>query len=462
VTRDFGNDTLQQLGRAAAGLRLTDLPAEGLQRAKQRVLDTLGCLVMGYHDGISSEIRDYVQAQGGRAEATLLPRGEKTTAALAGLAHAAYIFGLELSDAAPRGTVHPGSEIVSIALAVAERERLSGAAIIPALVAGYEIEIRFGRALHPSAFYKGWSTIGLLGILGPTVTSGHLLGLDAERMANAIGIALHLAPATTGRANQPGSVKWLVGGHACATGLLAAEMARRGTTGSRAVDAWLKVISDDAHPQRLLEGIDADGRFTQWELLSGVVTKYYAAPGPIATPIEAMFMLLEKHAIRADDIERIDADCTRRTAIFSQPNPSDELEARGSLPHCLALAVCKRDPALLLGPGYREPMIQDPAIRAMAAKVRITANEAYESQYPARSLARITLHLRDGKSVSLEADRSEIRRYLEPTDADIEAKFRLIAQPVLGEQKTKRIVDIAFGLERAGDTRELMQAMQAT
>jgi len=451
---------LQQLARAAAGLRLEDLPAEAVQRARQRVLDTLACLVMGYDEGIADEIRDYVRAQGGKSEVTLLPSGEQTTAALASLAHAGYIFGLELSDAAPRGTVHPGAEVVSVALALAEREGLSGAAIIPALVAGYEIEIRFGRALHPSAFYKGWSTIGLLGSIGPAVTAAHLLGLDADRMANAIGIALQLAPAAVGRANQPGSVKWLLGGHACATGLIAAEMASRGITGSRKIEAWLNVISDEAKPERLLEGIGEDGCFTQWELLSGVVTKYYAAPGPLATPIEAMFALLEKHDIPSDDIERIDADCTRRTAIFNGTNPSNELEARGSLPYCLALAACTRDPSLLLGPGYRARWLSDTGLRAMIQKVYITANEEYEAQYPARSLAKVTLHLRDSKSVSLEADRSEIRRYLHPTDAHIEAKFRMIAQPVLGDAKTARIVELAFGLEHLPAINELMQALR--
>lgn len=429
-------------------------------RARQRVLDTLACLVMGYDDGISDEVRDYVRAQGGRAEATLLPSGEKTTAALAALAHSAYIFGLELSDAAPRGTVHPGSEVVSVALAVAERQGLGGAAIVPALVAGYEIEIRFGRALHPSAFYKGWSTIGLLGPIGPAVTAAHLLGLDADRMANAIAIAMHLAPAATGRANQPGSVKWLMGGHACATGLLAAEMAARGVTGSRKTDAWLKVITDEAKPERLLEGIGADGRFTQWELLSGVVTKYYAAPGPLATPIEAMFMLLEAHDVRPESIERIDADCTRRTAIFDGRAPGNELEARGSLPYCLALAACTRDPSLLLGPGYRDRWLNDAAVSAMTARVHISANETYEAQYPARSLARITLHLRDGRQLSQEADRSEIRRYLHPTDADIEGKFRMIAEPVLGTAKTAGIVDLVFGLERLESLEPLVQALR--
>ena len=156
---------LQVMGRAAAGLRLANLPEEVLLRARQRVLDTLGCLVAGYHAGISDTVREYVRAQGGRPEVTLLPHGDKTTASLAALAHATYIFGLELSDAAPRGTVHPGCEIVSAALAIAERDGLGGERILPAVVAGYEVEIRFGRALHPHAFYQGWSTIGLLGYM---------------------------------------------------------------------------------------------------------------------------------------------------------------------------------------------------------------------------------------------------------------------------------------------------------
>src|SRR3954463_7941395 len=114
-------DPLPLLARAATGLRLETLPEEVLLRARQRVLDTIACLIAGYHGGISADIRAYVLEQGGAPEATLLPGGEKTTAALAGLAHATYIFGLELADAAPRGTVHPGCEIVSIALAAAEK-----------------------------------------------------------------------------------------------------------------------------------------------------------------------------------------------------------------------------------------------------------------------------------------------------------------------------------------------------
>ena len=449
------------MGQAAAGLRLKTLPAEVLTRAKQRVLDTIGCLVAGYEGGIATSIRDYVMEQGGRPEATLLPGGQKTTAALAGLAHATYIFGLELADAAPRGTVHPGCEIISVALAVAEKRGLGGAAILPAVVAGYEIEIRFGRALHPHAFYRGWSTIGFLGAIGPAVTAAHMMGLDAEHMDNAIGIALNIAPFATGRANQPGTVKWLVGGQACASGLLAAEMAARGTKGMRDVTGtWLNVISAENHPERLTEGIAADYTFAQWELLSGVITKYYAAIGPIASSLEAMFRLADEHDIRADDVEEIHADCPRRTAMFNKPRPENEIAARGSLPYCLAVAVCTRDPGQLLGPAYRPEALRDRKVLAMAEKVRITENEDYERQYPARSLARISVRLRGGVTHSLEIDRSEIERYLRPTDADIEGKFRLIATPVLGKAKTDTVVHWVQNMETMPNVELLMKALQ--
>ena len=98
MKRDEAPNPLAVLGLAAAGLRAEHLPAKVVKCCRQRILDTLGCMVAGYHAGIADAIRSYVLAQGGAHEATLLPHGQKTTAALAGLAHGSYIHGLELSD----------------------------------------------------------------------------------------------------------------------------------------------------------------------------------------------------------------------------------------------------------------------------------------------------------------------------------------------------------------------------
>jgi 2-methylcitrate dehydratase PrpD len=462
VTQSTQADPLVVLGRAAAALKLDNLPAEAVQRAKQRVLDTVGCLVASYQAGIAEEIRSFVLSQGGAPEATLLPGGQKTTVSLACLAHATYMHGLELTDAAPRGTVHPGNEIIPAALAGAEKRKLGGAAVIPAVVAGYEVEIRVGRALFPSAFYRGWWTPGLFGGIGSAVTMAHLLGLDAKGMDNTIGIVLNLLPTASAKANEEGeTIKWLIGGQSSAAGILAAEMAARSVKGMReVVKGWLPVLADKVLPEKLTEGIRADATFEQWELLSGVLTKHYATVGPLTASLDATFDLVTKNNIAADDIAEIHVDAMKRTAIFNTRHPENEVAARASLPYCLAVAVCRKDPALLLGPAFHENVLKDKAVWAAADKVRITENEDYERRYPAQSLARVTITLKNGKSFSQEEDRSARGRYLTPTDDDIEHKFRLIAKPVLGAAKTDKVIGIVRRLETLPDIGELVQALR--
>ena len=184
---------------------------------------------------------------------------------------------------------------------------------------------------------------------------------------------------------------------------------------------------------------------SQWELLSGVVTKYYGTVGPFASPLEALFQLIAQHRIRGEDVDEVHVDCPRRTAIFNKPHPESDHTARASLPYCIAVALHTGDAGQLLGPAYKPDRLRDPAVWALAERVRITQNDRYEAQYPARSLARVTVKLRNGEAHSLEVDRSEIKRYLTPSDADIEAKFRLIATPVLGQKKTDAVVSLEIG-----------------
>ena len=462
MTHAAFKDVLPLLGRAAAGLRFEDLPPHVVMRAKQRVFDTIGCLVAGYNAGIADEIRDYVLAQGGAAEATLLPGGQKTTVSHVCMAHATYMHGLELTDAAPRGTCHPGNEVVPPALAYAEKLNRSGAEVLAAVVAGYEIEIRFGRSVFPSAFYRGWWTPGLWGGIGSAVAAASLMKLDAVAMDNTLGIAVNLLPTAMIQANEEGNtIKWLLGGQSCAAGLVAAEMAARGVKGMRnVIGGFLPVLADKTLPERLTEGISDDAKFTFWEVAEGIVTKHYATVGPLFASLDAAFDLNTEHNIQAADIAEIHADVMKRTAVFNTVHPENDVAARGSLPYCLALAVCKRDPALLLGPGFAAELLRDPSIRAMASKVNITENEDYENQYPAHSLARITLKLRNGQRHSTVVDRSERGRYLTPTDADIEHKFRLLVAPVLGQAKTDVLVGLCQRFEMLADMRELIDTLR--
>jgi 2-methylcitrate dehydratase PrpD len=226
------------------------------------------------------------------------------------------------------------------------------------------------------------------------------------------------------------------------------------------VDGWMKMLADEVHAERILEGITEDGGFTQWELLSGVVTKHYATVGPLTSALDATFDLLKAHGFRPEEIVEIQVDCMRRTAIFNARHPENEVTARASLPYCLAVAVLKGDPAALLGPAFHEEVLRDPAVHAMADRVRITEKPEYEAQYPAKSLARVTITLADGRTVTQEVDRSARGRYLHPTDDDIENKFRLIAGPILGAERTETVIGLVRRLETLPDIGELVEALR--
>jgi 2-methylcitrate dehydratase PrpD len=92
--------------------------------------------------------------------------------------------------------------------------------------------------------------------------------------------------------------------------------------------------------------------------------------------------------------------------------------------------------------------------------VRITENEDYEKQYPARSLAYVTFKMKDGKTHAMEDDRNAHGRYLKPTDHDIEDKFRRVASPILGAAKAERVVDIVSRLETVTEVSELVVSLR--
>ena len=75
-------------------------------------------------------------------------------------------------------------------------------------------------------------------------------------------------------------------------------------------------------------------------------------------------------------------------------------------------------------------------------------------------LARVTLTLTNGKTVSAEVDRSERGRYLTPTDADIEEKTRLLATPVLGKAKTDKLIELGRRFETLPNMTELMDVLK--
>src|SRR4051794_6740319 len=228
-----------ELARYAASLRYEDLPSEVVACAKDAIIDTVAACICGSALPWSRIVIDYAERTGPGGTSRILGKGSTVQAPAAALANGALAHAFELDSLTrPGAGAHPGATVLPPALAVAQQPTTtaSGRDLIAAFVAGNEVMIRIGRATGHTNEARGFHAPGTTGPFGAAVACGHLLGLNAEKMANAIGIAGSLAGGLLEFAKGDGGmVKRLHLGRASEAGVLAASLAAAGFTGPRTV-----------------------------------------------------------------------------------------------------------------------------------------------------------------------------------------------------------------------------------
>src|SRR5262245_31167343 len=125
------------------------LPAIVTERAKLHLLDTLAAMISGSRLLPGKCAIDYVKTLGGTKEAGVMGTRIVTTAVNAALVNGVFGHADETDDTHPPSITHPGASIVPAALALAERHRLNGTALLRAVVLGYDIGARSTLALNP-------------------------------------------------------------------------------------------------------------------------------------------------------------------------------------------------------------------------------------------------------------------------------------------------------------------------
>ena len=193
VTRDIS----EFISRAA----IADVPIKVRETAKLHLIDGLATMIAGSDDGASRAIRNYILALDGKGEATVIGTVTKFAAQQAALANGVQGHVLDYDDtqlatlsSRPFGQqTHPTTPVLASALALAEKLRCTGAHFLTAYIAGVEVACRLGDAVSPSHYLDGFHPTGTFGTFGAAAACSHLLRLDKERCAWAIGIAGTLA-----------------------------------------------------------------------------------------------------------------------------------------------------------------------------------------------------------------------------------------------------------------------------
>ena len=182
-------DPEKTLAHFAATLRFEDIPKPVLRRAEDLMLDWLGSALAGKGVRPVEAIARFAAQMGpGQGDAQVLITRARTSPLFAAMVNAASSHVAEQDDVHNGSVFHPGSVVFPPGLAVAQTLGASGAELLSAAVAGYEVGVRVGEFLG-QAHYKVFHTTGTAGVLAAAATVGRLLRLSPEQMLDAFGSA---------------------------------------------------------------------------------------------------------------------------------------------------------------------------------------------------------------------------------------------------------------------------------
>ncbi len=367
----MSEDLAVTLSEHAARVSYEDLPPAAIAATKALLLNTLGITLAGHAASGSAQAVAYASGFTGSPAATILGSGVQVVAPFAAYANAALSNGHDFDDNFDPAPVHAGGAVVPSALAIAEsRGGVDGRDVLVAMAVGTDVICRLalGRASqNPSE--SPWHSTSLLGYFGSAVTVAKLLGLSAEGIANAIGLAYAMT-AGSKQCVVDGTPKAFQIGNAAQAGVLAALMSERGVQGAR----------NPLEGELGLFPVYFRGQYDRDRVLADLGTRHYAAemslkPYPSCrythSYIDATLDVFKQHSIAAQDVEAVVAHVSPGDRHVWEPEehkraPRAIIDATFSGHFAIANAVVNGSATLT---HYSETGIADPEVLAMARKV---------------------------------------------------------------------------------------------
>ncbi len=394
-------DETVRLADYAAALRYDDLPPDVVQRAKDCITDTVAVIVQGSSLPWSRIVVRYAQRNGAGGRSRILGAdGASVQAPAAALANGTLAHAFESDNLTrPGAGVHPGATLLPPALAVAQELGSGGRDLITAIVAGFEVMYRIGRATKHSNERRGFHAPGTTGPFGAAVAAGKLMRLDAAEMTNALGIAGSLACGLMefARSGTGAMVKRLHLGRAAESGVLAASLAADGFTGPRSVlegeAGFLKVFCTEWDVADLTRGLG-----NEFAMLN-LCLKRFPVHMTAQTAVQAIMEVRTEHGFDGSLVDRVVVAGNERMATVNNiRDPTDIMMAQYSIPFCVALALFRdpRNPS-----SFDELALADADIRAMCRNVAITVADP-----PTRiaGASMVKIWLKDGRCIGREVE----------------------------------------------------------
>ena len=431
----------QIFAKFGAELRPQDLSPEVIHHAKRAVIDWYAAWLPGSTEPPATLLEIALSDDLDRGSARLA-QGRLSTPRTAALINATAAHTVEVDDIYREAIYHPGAPTIAAALAIGQALGASGLAFLTAVVAGYEISTRIGAAMGRE-HYRFWHNTGTVGTFGAAAAASNLLKLDATAYTHALCTGATFAAGLQQAFRMDSMSKPLHAGHAAQAGLLAAQSAAAGVTGS------LDVIDGEAGFGKAM------GPGPEWEKsvltlgtvfhINSMTFKNHACCGHTFAPIDGALALQKQMDIQPHGIHRIQiATYLPALEVAGNFEPVTAAQARFSIPYVVATALLYGSVRLA---AFSSERLADLAIRDLMTRIELSVDPALDAAFPGQRAAHVRIELNDGRTASFYQPTRKGDPEAPLTDDDLSNKFRELVTPVLGLSPTTSLLKKLWHLE---------------
>lgn len=429
----------------AASLRFEDLPDAVVHEARRGVMDWLGCAIAGSTHATIKPLLAGVSALGSLEQVPVIAHGRKLGMMEAALVNGQMGHVLDFDDTHMEGVVlHTSSPVLAALLSAAQSGVFTGRELITAYALAFEAGVRTGKAA-PAHHDGGWHLTGTLGTIAAGIAVARFLGLDEKQMTHALGVATTQAAGM--QQNRGTMSKSFHAGRAAMSGLLAAFLAREGFDSSDEIlegrRGFVRIFSARSNPEALLDRLGSD-----WHLPRNGYKPY--ACGIVLHPAIDAVIDLRKHKIAPEDVAELKVIVNPATVrITGVEDPQTGLQSKFSIYHSAAVAFLDGNAGL---PQYSDARATAPEVVALRKKVRVGTDDSFR-----RDEAHAEIVSTSGQRFEVHVDHASGTADNPMSDAAMEAKFRLNAEPVLGAATTEKLVEMMWNLDTLKDVRDILK-----
>jgi len=377
TSKPAGIGATERIAAYVSATRFEQIPRETRETAKRLLLDGIGCMITGTRGSPANTAeRAYRQFGGvvdGGGGATVMVSGRRASARDAAFVNGITLYSVGVNDIHIPSGSHPGGCVVPAVLAVGEWKRAHGPEMLTAMITGYDVMGRLGRAMHDSHWQRGFHPTGTFGAFGATSAVACLLGLDAARTTAALGIAGSQAAGLKAYQTDGSFTLVFHAERSAQNGVEAALLASEGFTGPRTVledaQGFVAALSDFADLSALTSELGVT-----YEVDHTSFRPFFGCSLTITASAATAELMRQNPGRRPDDLAQLIVRCHPKSIEeVGKPDPDTLSAARLSMEFNLALVLLRGD--VFVG-DVSDADLWNPQLRSLLPKVRLTPDES--------------------------------------------------------------------------------------